>query len=223
MDCGFYYDVIYYFDWQPKSCTLAALSLVLMGMGKVAFRHLALYLCWQLQNPELSVTAGKDLRSSTHSLSPMQLFFLYHCLLSQCSSLLCSSNQNHARTSPKSHRSSRGNSFTSRDNAFAENCNTMPENLNKQKEIILKTACFKLVKLVLQQVKQWWRCCGYIFLPLTLSSFLCTHNHPASPLNKRRKAGCSLKLNQLKCTLCRTRICGHHCKFHLAMVCLSKH
>lgn len=94
MDCGFY-KVIWYCDWQSKSSALAAFSLVWIGIENVACRHLALYLRpgmwkkslskekrWQLQNPELSVKADRDLRSSTDSLPALQLFLYFRLVFS---------------------------------------------------------------------------------------------------------------------------------------------
>lgn len=148
MDCGFY-EVSCYFDWQSRRCNWTVFSLVWTGIN-VACRHLALYLRpgmkkslskekrWQLQNPELSVTADGDLRSSTHSLSPMQLFFSISVWYSPSHSLLCSSKQNRAQASHRSHRSSRGNSFTTPQprQCFAENCTTMPVNHNKHINLV---------------------------------------------------------------------------------------
>lgn len=69
-----------------------------------------------------------------------------------------------------------------------------------------------------------WEEPTFLFLPLTLSSFLhARHNRPQKTEKQTKRRKLFAQVESIEAHIAETRICGPHWKFHLALVCLSKH
>lgn len=214
----------------------------------VVWRHLAVYLqtairkknclpkekSWQLQNPELSVTADRDLRCSTDLLlAPATLFPLYlHLVFSLLAPHCATLSRIMPKTAHRSHRSSRDNSFyrTPADTKTVLPCLWIIRN-----GLIWSERCFSKPRVGWRGRTQrrinngsivgtglHFSAFHFAFFPPHTSSSSSSLLH-TKQTNKQSKPDCLLKLNPLKCTVCWTRICGPHWKFHLVLVCLCKH